>query len=171
MVEILLNFTRANRDGDWNLHLQAFTAMLPYFTTYDHVNYAWWGTLYISEMNQLPEEVKKEFEAGNFVVKRSQSKFNQVDPDQSQEWLNGAGKAAGGIIRYIKSPSALNRWALSFNLRSQIAGATRAVFGANVDEKGIHNEDNKARKRLDKIDKEKLLANLRRFKVFFCGCA
>ena len=95
MVEILLNFTRANRDGDWNLHLQAFTAMLPYFITYDHVNYARWGTVYISEMNQLPEEVKKEFEAGNFVVKRSQSKFKQVDPDQSQEWLNGAGKAAG----------------------------------------------------------------------------
>ena len=43
-------------------------------------------------MHHLPPEVEREFLAGNFVVKRTKQKFNQVDPDQSQEWLNGIGK-------------------------------------------------------------------------------
>ena len=50
---------------------------------YNHANYARLGT----EMCQLLQEVKKEFEDSNFVVKRSSLRFNQVEPDQSQEWL------------------------------------------------------------------------------------
>jgi len=40
MVEILLDFIKAERDGNWILHLEAFTAMLPWLTIYDHTNYA-----------------------------------------------------------------------------------------------------------------------------------
>ena len=92
MVQILLLFTRAHRDGNWELHLYAFQAMLPYFMRYNHTNYARWGTIYISEMHHLPPDVLQEFQSGNFVVKRSSHQFNQVDPDQSQEWLNATGK-------------------------------------------------------------------------------
>ena len=42
-------------------------------------------------MDHLSPEIKKEFEDGNFVVKRTNQKFNQVDPDQRQEWLYGIG--------------------------------------------------------------------------------
>ena len=53
---------------------------------YDHHNYAKWGVIYLAEMHQLPAQVE-EFKRGNFVVKRSNAKFNQVSPDQAQEWL------------------------------------------------------------------------------------
>jgi hypothetical protein len=69
MVCILLLFIRAQRDGLWELHLYAFKQMLPYFHHYDHIHYARWGTVYLAEMNQLPDEVKEEFYKGNFVVK------------------------------------------------------------------------------------------------------
>ena len=49
-------------------------------------------------MHHLPPEVKREFDARIFVVKRSNQKFNLIDPDQSQEWLSGIGKNIGGII-------------------------------------------------------------------------
>ena len=113
MMQILLLFTRAQRDGIWDLHLSAFQSMLPYFMRYNHTNYARWGTVYLNEMHQLPPEVKTEFDAGNCVVKRTPHRFNQVDPDQSQEWLNAVGKKGGGIIGITKTSSALNRWALS----------------------------------------------------------
>ena len=74
--------------------------MLPFFQRYDHTNYARWGAVYIAEMNQLPQEVQTEFEQGNFVVKRSNQKFNQVDPDHSQEWLNGIGEKRRRYYRY-----------------------------------------------------------------------
>lgn len=69
MVEILLMFTRAQREGNWNLHLHSFQRMIPFFMTYGHTNYAHWGTIYVSEMHQLPPEVKgRELDKGNFVV-------------------------------------------------------------------------------------------------------
>lgn len=129
MVEILLMFTRAQREGYWKLHLHSFQRMIPFFMTYGHTNYARWGTIYISEMHQLPPEVQEEFDKGNFVVKRTGQPFNEVDPDQSQEWLNGIGKKRGGIIGITKTSSALSRWALSYNLRSHIANETRNVYG------------------------------------------
>ena len=36
MVDILLDFNRANREGNWQLHLDSFAAMLPWLTVYDH---------------------------------------------------------------------------------------------------------------------------------------
>ena len=38
MVSILLMFIRAQRDGFWELHLQSFRSMLPFFLRYDHYN-------------------------------------------------------------------------------------------------------------------------------------
>ena len=79
MVSTLLLFIRAQRDGRWEVHLFAFREMLPFFHHYDHINYARWGCVYLAEMNQLPGEVKDEFCEGNFVVKESNRRFNQVD--------------------------------------------------------------------------------------------
>ena len=66
--------------------------------------------------------------AGNFVVKRSARKFNQVDPDQAQEWINGTGKKGGGIVGITKTTTALSRWALSYNLRSHISVNTHEMY-------------------------------------------
>lgn len=109
MVEILLMFTRAERDGIWRLHLYSFRSMLPYFHHYDHTNYARWGAIYLAEMNQLPPEVLTNFEKGDFVVKRNNRLFNQVSPDQSLEWLNATGKSTGGIVGITRSTVALSR--------------------------------------------------------------
>lgn len=109
MVSILLNFTRAQREGNWTLYLNSFCCMLPYFFRYDHLNYAKWGSVFIAEMRQLPMEVLHEFKKGNFVVKCSKGTFNQVSADHSLEWLNGIGKRGGGIVGITKTSSALTR--------------------------------------------------------------
>ena len=53
MVDILLDCIRAKRDGNWILHLEAFTAMLPWLTIYDHTNYAQWRPVYLADMKLL----------------------------------------------------------------------------------------------------------------------
>jgi len=127
-VSILLMFTRAQREGIWDLYLYGFRHILPYFFRYDHLHYARWGAVYILEMNQLPKKVSEEFKKGNFVVKWNENKFNQVSPDHSLEWLNGIGKRDGGIVGITKTSSALSSWALSYNLRSQIAENIHTMF-------------------------------------------
>ena len=111
-VSILLSFTREQRDGLWDLHLYSFKRMLPYFFRYDHVKYARWGTVYLAEMSTLPPEVLLEFQEGNFVVKRTERRFNQVSADQSTEWLNVTGKKSSGLVGITRINSALNRWTL-----------------------------------------------------------
>ena len=165
MFSILLLFTLAQREGIWELHLESFTKMIPLFMRYDHFNYARWGIVYLAEMKQLPDEVKKEFVKGNFVVKCSSNKFNQVDPDHAQEWLNGTGKRAGGIVGITKSVSALMRWSLSFNLRSHMVDKTHEMYDMLPD-KSIAKETTPSRSKRDGEDEQALLDILQRFKVF-----
>ena len=40
IVFILMGFIRADREGNWARHLELFSKMLPWFTIYDHTNYA-----------------------------------------------------------------------------------------------------------------------------------
>jgi hypothetical protein len=53
--------------------------MIPLFMRYDYFNYA---RLELSILQkQLSDEVKEEFVKGDFVVKCSLNKFNQIYPD------------------------------------------------------------------------------------------
>lgn len=55
LVSILLRFTRALREGDWNLFLSSFAEMLPCFAAFDHVNYFRWGTVFLADMKMLQQ--------------------------------------------------------------------------------------------------------------------
>ena len=50
MVEVLLAFIRAEREDNWELHLESFAAILPWLVVYDHNNYSSWGPVYLTEM-------------------------------------------------------------------------------------------------------------------------
>ena len=60
-------------------------------------------------MSVLPPEVLHEFQEGNFVVKRTDRRFNQVSADQSTEWLNDIGKTSGSLVGITRVASALSR--------------------------------------------------------------
>ena len=166
LVSIMLLFTRSLRHGLWDLYVYSFGAMLPFFMRYDHTHYARWGSVCLAETQQLPAEILDEFKNGNFVVKRAKSKFNQIDPDQSQEWLNSTGKSGGGIVGITITSSALSRWALSFNLRSDIASRTYELFHANSDGMVAHKERSKGRRDKD-ANAEKLVRDeMIRLKIF-----
>ena len=44
-----------DRDANWLLHLETFSAMLPYDRAFDHLNYFRWGTVYLTDMKMLQE--------------------------------------------------------------------------------------------------------------------
>ena len=117
-------------------------------------------------MKQLPVEVQTEFDKGNWVVKGSPRRFNQVDPDQGQEWLNGTGKRGGGIVGITRTTAALCRWTLSYNLRAHIAALTRKMFRVANDDQIACNESNPSRKLRDNSDEKKVIALLRQANVF-----
>ncbi|PFX14895.1 Uncharacterized protein K02A2.6 [Stylophora pistillata] len=72
MVLVLLQFIKAERTGNWKLHLTATAAMVPHFFAMDRINYARWLPVYLSVMNMLETnhpEVYKEFINGNHSLK------------------------------------------------------------------------------------------------------
>ena len=117
-------------------------------------------------MKQLPAEVQAEvqaeFDSGNWVVKGSPRRFNQDDPDQGQEWLNGTGKRGGDIVGITRTTAALCRWTLSFNLRAHIAALTREMYHIDDDDHIACNESNPSRNRRDNDDEKKVICCIRR---------
>ena len=173
MVEILFSFVRANRDGDWLLHLDSFAAMLPWLTIYDHVNYARWGPVYLADMRELAQtspEVHEEFLAGNFVVKRHAGRFNQVPVDQATEWVNKVCKLSNGIIGITRNDTARDRFCTTWSERSQISEDTLHLFGlCNDDSEGdfsTRKDGLPSKMTRDWDAMSKLEAQFRRFKVF-----
>lgn len=123
LVQILLNFVRAEREGNWELHLEAFQQMLPLMAAYDHTNYTRWGIVYLADMKNLQQTapaVYNEFTSGNFGVKRTEGAFNQLPTDQALEHINKLCKIAGGLVGITRNRPALDRWMLTCNDLAQI---------------------------------------------------
>ena len=82
MVDLMLCFICASREGCWNLHLSFLCDMLQWFQAYDRTNYSRYSALYWSEMVVLEEshpEAYKAVKAGNFAVQRSSKRaFSQT---------------------------------------------------------------------------------------------
>jgi hypothetical protein len=130
MVNILLQFIKAERTGDWNLHLAATANMLPYFFAMDRQNYARWLPVYLAEMNQLYDkhpEVHQQFVDGNHAVSRSDNQpFSQVWTDMALEQsINADSKSKGGIVGITQSQSALERWFWTVHERASVTTALK----------------------------------------------
>lgn len=107
MVEVLMNFLRATREGNWSLHLECIKEMLPCFFAYDHTNYARYLPVYLAHMITLPEthpEAHALLENGDFGVQRTTSHgFSQMPVDQTiEQTLNRSTKTKGSIVGFSR---------------------------------------------------------------------
>ena len=59
MVRLAKDLVRADREGDWDLHLKTVEAVLPYFASFDSNNYLHWCSLYLEDMKRLPKNAPK----------------------------------------------------------------------------------------------------------------
>ena len=74
MVDTLKLFIKAERTGNWMLHLKALHEMLPYFAAAGHTLYTKSAYIYCQQMQDLPNthpQVNRSFLNGLHVVRRS----------------------------------------------------------------------------------------------------
>ena len=123
IVQILLDFARSIKTGNWDLHLQSTENMLPWMFSYDRPNYACFLTYYLVTMKKLPEThpaIHQEFEAGHFSVRRQQGRFNKIPSDQAiEQTVNREQKCAGGIVGYSTSEGTVQRWVLTSHIAAK----------------------------------------------------
>lgn len=75
MIQILRSFIRAERSGDWDLHLRALQDMLPYFAAAGRNLYTKSGYVYLMMMQNLDidhPDVYQAFKSSFHVVRRSE---------------------------------------------------------------------------------------------------
>ena len=133
MVQILLDFARSIKLGDWKLHLQSTENMLPWMFAYDRPNYARFLTYYMVNMQKLPEthpSIHQQFQAGHFSVRRQQGKFNKIPSDQAiEQTINREQKCAGGIIGYSTSDGTVQRWTLTSHIAAKSQSRLEEFLG------------------------------------------
>ena len=78
-IQIVHDFIRADREGDWNLHLDAMQRALYVLAAWDAVHYFRWGSFYLEDMRKLAETSETVYE--HFMKGRSFS-VRKVPPHQ-----------------------------------------------------------------------------------------
>ena len=82
-VLIMMMYVRAEREGEFALHLYACKLMMPYFFAASHWNYARDGTAYLQMMEKLPMNILDLFLDGEHVIRLQDGFFNGIWTDQS----------------------------------------------------------------------------------------
>lgn len=139
MVWLLLDFIYGDRDANWNLHLEAFTEMLPYDRAFDHLNYFRWGTVYIADMQRLPEvapRIHKELTENKVhavSTSSTASSFNSVSPDMAlEQTMNRDSKTKGGIVGVSGMQETRDKWALSAHMMAAATTAVKLMSGIST---------------------------------------
>ena len=103
MMDILCRYIRAERTGNWALHLQAIQEMLPYLAASGHNNYTKSATVYLQEMSNLKTQhpdVQQRFDEGFHVIRRSNSLWAGLPSDLIiEQVLMRSLKTSGGLTR------------------------------------------------------------------------
>lgn len=157
-VFIMMVFVRAEREGDWPLHLWAVKQMMPYFFASAHFNYARYGLHYLRTMERLPPEVLQSFMRGEHTMRHKPGRWNLIWSDM---WIETTfmryGHGPNGIIGITLKPDILKRWAYSMHTCSMIV---QDVADMSVDsgEKEVtsHKEEKPSRITSDAKDRDKI---------------
>ena len=111
--------------------------------------------------------VYQEFQAGNFVVKETAGKFNQVSTDLALEHINRMCKTAGGLVGITQTKTALYRWMLTCCNRAQLVKDACMLIGHKTGEKSqTKMESTQNRLSRDEQDVQRIISKLREFNPF-----
>lgn len=157
MVSLLHTFIKAERTGDWFLHLQTVQKMLPYLAAAGHNLYVKSAYIYLTEMCELEEthpDVHIFFAAGYHVVRRSNKYWAGLSTDLSiEQILMRSLKTTGGLTRG-REMSEYQRalWLLSSPICAEITQSLQILTEVNYSTSEQHKETSKSRQERDHKD-------------------
>ena len=166
MVDILRKYIRAERTGNWNLHLQAIQEMLPYLAASGHNLYTKSSRLYVQQMSDLEAQhpgILEKFQQGLHVVRRSDRLWAGLSTDLIiEQVLMRSMKTSGGLTRGRgMTERQRNLWLLSTPACAEVNKAMQELTGVNYNT-GEQNKDmTKARQVRDWKDTLTVLQHLK----------
>ena len=165
MVDILRRFLKAERTGNWRLHLKSVREMLPYFAAAGHRLYAKSAYVYLQTMTMLPEthpDVHQKFEEGYHVVRRSDRYWGGLFTDLIiEQVLMRSVKTHGGLTQG-KGMTETQRllWVMSMPACANMNDAMQKFTGVSYETSDQHKDMSKARQARDANDTLNLISYL-----------
>ena len=156
-VLLMVQFIRADREGEWALHLHAYKEMIPYFFAANHTNYARYGLYYQRCMEKLPPDILKHFLKGEHVMRHQDGIWNGIWVDMLIETtFMRYGKGPGGLIGVTLNPETVKKWALSLHTCNNVLRDLDTMRNQKDIVKTYHKEELKSRIAADEVDRIKL---------------
>lgn len=157
MVDILRLFIKAERCGDWMLHLKSVQEMLPFFAASGHNLYAKSAYIYLQQMINLADshpEVFTFFISGYHVVRRSDRYWAGLSSDLViEQTLMRTMKITGGLTRGRGiGESQRTQWVLSMPACSTVNDAMQKLTKACYVTSDQHKDATVARQSKDDQD-------------------
>ena len=118
-VLYMMLFVRAEREGDWPLHLYVVSKMMSYFFAAGHQNYAPYGLYYMHDMKKLPAQVLERFMRGEHVTEKVCGMVYGPTCLLKQP-LCGIVKDPGGLIGLTLKAKVVKKWAYGLKTCIQI---------------------------------------------------
>ena len=162
MVDILRQFLKAERTGNWMLHLQALKRMLPFLAAAGHSQYTKSVHIYIQHMQKLEDchpDVFDAFMQGHHVLRRSDRLWAGLSVDLviEQVFMRSI-KSAGGLTRGRgMADSQRTQWLMSTPACADMNNAMQAVTGLEYCTSEQHVEAGESRMARDEKDMKALL--------------
>ena len=173
MIDILRKFIRAERTGNWDLHLQALSEMLPFLAASGHNNYTKSVLYYLQQMCRLQvdhPDVYQHFQDGLHVIRRSDRYWAGLSSDLViEQVLMRSMKTSGGLTRG-RGMTEQQRvsWSLAMPACAEVNRAMQELTSVSFDS-GEQNKDMaKSRQARDWKDAQTQLAYLQERNPFTC---
>ena len=146
LVDILRRFLKAERTGEWNLHLASVQEMLPYMAASGHSLYTKSLHLYLKDMQQLHEthpDVHSSFLRGFHVVRRSDRLWGGLSTDLAiEQCLMRSLKTTGGPTRgHGMAEDHRTTWLLSMPACAELNSAMQEFSGQTYKSLSDQHED------------------------------
>jgi hypothetical protein len=116
LERMVLEFVKSLRVGNFSLYVQILGQLVPWLFALNHTHYSRWLPVHIRDMLTLEmkhPDVYDKFNAGMFVVQKTEHVFSMIALDQNHEQENKDIKSEGGAVGLTENPAALRRWMIS----------------------------------------------------------
>ena len=110
-VLLILFYVKAEREGEFPIHLHACKEMLPYFLSTGHWNYAWVGVAYVRMMEKLSPSLLDRFMKGKHIIDLRKGYWNGIWSDMGiKSTYMKIGKGPVGLISVTTIERAAQIW-------------------------------------------------------------
>ena len=136
MIGMVKCLIRADRDGDFLLHVSTVGNLLILLVGFDRLHYLRCGSFYYKTLKSLKTThpyLYQRFLLGDFVAKTNSGSFNAVACDMKLEQsINRSAKSSHGIIGQTKYHQYITEWQLIYHEVLDISNAYRQVLQSDT---------------------------------------